>query len=232
MMTSDDLDLDIEVGSDGKVLVAGSGSDECTIGYDDESAAESASVLTLPESTSGGEPSTGRRCRRMLALSAMMVAVFVAFFFVGYLAMTRPGRSSETSQIVSRSENADVGPEFRLADAVGYVSNDEPEEDADSASEDEGEEDDEFDECKRFLEAEGFRDIDLDLLTDHARGFTLPVKKPSSQDEEEVFSTSSVNEGTPPVVPAGDSDATESSSEKRRRCENRMRKLSLRDRAR
>ena len=203
----DDVALDIEVGSDGKVLAD---VDECTVVSD-----ESASVVTLPPESFGVETSTGRRGRRWLVLSVLAIA---AFFCVGFFATHRPSRSSEMSQIVS-SENANVeeeSPEDSEADTEDseadtgiFFSNEESEEPASN---------DEVEDCTRFL----FMDIDTGLFTRDALGFDDDgvEEEEEAEEEEEVFSTNSINEG---------SDATESSSEKRRRCENLVRRLSQRE---
>ena len=207
----DDVALDIEVGSDGKVLAD---VDECTVVSD-----ESASVVTLPPESFGVETSTGRRGRRWLVLSVVALAAIAAFFCVGFFATHRPSRSSEMSQIVS-SENANVeeeSPEDSEADTEDseadtgiFFSNDESEVPASN---------DEVEDCTRFL----FMDIDADLLTRDALGFDDDgvEEEDEAEEEEEVFSTNSINDEG--------SDATESSSEKRRRCENLVRRLSQRE---
>ena len=214
-----DLD-DIEVGSDGKVLGL---DDECTVVSDDYEY-ESGSVVALPESPSGDEASKAtkaspRPCRRMALLSLVALGCLAALFF-GVLIGKATRSSENTSQIVSRSENADVGnggSDIRQADALDYVSNDEDAEDPD----DEDAEDD----CQRFLES--FRDIDLTLLNDFTRGYTDEMTSRDDEDhddEDHVVSKKSVGAG----FSAEDWEVIEASYEKRRRCETRLRKRGLR----
>lgn len=174
-------------------------------------------LATIPESFSGEEAkNTGRLGRRWIILSAIVLVAVGALLCVTFLAL--PSRSSKTSQIVS-SENANVeeeSPEDSEADTEDseadtgiFFSNDESEVPASN---------DEVEDCTRFL----FMDIDTDLLTRDALGFDDDgVEDEEAEEEEEVFSTNSINDEG--------SDATESSSEKRRRCENLVRRLSQRE---
>ena len=101
-------------------------------------------LATIPESFSGEEAkNTGRRGRRLIILSAIVLVAVGALLCVTFLAL--PSRSSKTSQIVS-SENANVVPDGPA------ISNDEPDED--------------------YTDMEEDRDIDLTLLDDYTRGYS------------------------------------------------------------